>query len=167
VQVSTRIVERPSSHRPGLWAGFVVPDDVVSEIAGAGVDDRKRLPVVVSLGDAHYRSSITRQPDGWEFIASLQFRAETGAKLGDAIHIDIALDTSERDVEPPSDVEQRLDEVPGLREWWEGLAYSHKRELMLYIDDAKRPETRARRIDAMVRSYTNERDSMRPADSRS
>lgn len=148
MRVEAAIVERPGPHRPGVWAGFVVPETVVEVIAPDALA-RKRIPVVVRLGDVAYRSSLTRQADGWEFIASVEFRAETGTAVGDVIAVDIALDTEERTIETPVDVREAL-EREGLLGWWVGLSYSHQREVMLYIDDAKRPETRVRRIEAMV-----------------
>ena len=45
----------------------------------------------------------------------------------------------------PSDLATALDEA-GLRETFDALAYSHRREHVNAINDAKKPETRARRI---------------------
>lgn len=151
--VAATIVERPSPHRPGVWAGFVVPDDVVESIAGEAASTRKRLPVVVRFGEYTYASSLTRQDDGWEFIASLEFREKTETKIGDVIDVDIVYDTAERTVEVPDDVVEALDAEPGAWAWWDSMPYSHRREIMLYINDAKRPETRAKRIGSMLERY--------------
>jgi len=149
MQLVTRIVERPGPHRPGMWAGFLVPEAVVDSIAPGSSRSRRRVPVVVELGGYRYRSSLTRRDDGWEFIASLEFRRRTGTSVGDTVHVDITHDVAERTVELPDDVTRALNQAD-LAEWFGRLPYSHRRELMLYVDDAKRPETRSRRIAAIV-----------------
>ena len=149
MRVSVQIAERPGPHRPGVWAGFLVPDPVIAAIAGSSAKTRNRLPVKVAVGDEVYASSLTRRPDGWEFIASLEFRRRTGSNLGETIDVDISLDTDERRVHLPVDVEQALKEAR-LSAWFDGKVYSHQREYLLWVDDAKKPETRARRIHALV-----------------
>jgi len=108
--------------------------------------------VVVAINGSGYRSSITRQKDGWEFIASLAFRSQTGTELGDCVDVDIVLDRDERTISPPADIAERLASSPTLQAWWDAQPYSHQREIVMYVEDAKRPDTRARRIDAIVAS---------------
>jgi uncharacterized protein YdeI (YjbR/CyaY-like superfamily) len=54
-------------------------------------------------------------------------------------------DTAERTVEVPADLAAALAEA-GLREAFDGLSFSHRREHVNAINEAKKPETRARRI---------------------
>jgi uncharacterized protein YdeI (YjbR/CyaY-like superfamily) len=48
-------------------------------------------------------------------------------------------------VEVPADFASALDDA-GLRTAFDALSYSHRREHVNAINDAKKPETRARRI---------------------
>lgn len=50
----------------------------------------------------------------------------------------------------PADVEQALAAMPGMTACFHALSFSHKREHLEAIADAKRPETRARRIEKMI-----------------
>ncbi len=50
----------------------------------------------------------------------------------------------------PPDLAAALAERPEARERWERLPPSHRREHLRYVDEAKRPETRARRIAKTV-----------------
>ena len=54
------------------------------------------------------------------------------------------------DVTPP-DLEAALAGVPAAAERWETWAPTHRRQYVYWVLDAKRPETRARRIADVVR----------------
>ena len=61
-----------------------------------------------------------------------------------------ALTSLEADTTPP-DLEQALAAVPEAIERWWGWPPSHRRAYVLHVLQAKRPETRVRRIDFVVR----------------
>jgi uncharacterized protein YdeI (YjbR/CyaY-like superfamily) len=64
---------------------------------------------------------------------------------GDAVTVTVERDGGARVVEVPEDFAGALAEA-GLREAFDGLSYSHRREHVNAILEAKKAETRARRI---------------------
>jgi uncharacterized protein YdeI (YjbR/CyaY-like superfamily) len=56
-----------------------------------------------------------------------------------------------REVTPPADFVKALKATPLAWERWRELSDSHQREHVGAIEEAKKPETRARRIEAAVR----------------
>ena len=64
---------------------------------------------------------------------------------GDGVTVTLERDAGERTVDVPDDLAAALAEA-GLREAFDKLSYSHRREHVNAINDAKRPETRTRRI---------------------
>ena len=76
-------------------------------------------------------------------------RQAFGVEIGDEVDVLIELDTAPRDVEVPADLAQALDSA-GVRERFDALAYSHRKEHVRAIEEAKKPETRQRRIVAAV-----------------
>ena len=60
------------------------------------------------------------------------------------------LDTDPRTVDLDEDEQAAIDADEAANETWETLSYSHRREYHLWIEDAKKPETRERRIAKMV-----------------
>ena len=124
--------------------GIEVPAELV-EALGAG----KRPPVVVTVNGFEYRSTIA--PMGGKFLIpfSSDKREATGLGGGDAIVVDVELDTAPRTVEPPDDFAAALD-AAGARDAWERLAPSHKKAHVTAIEQAKAAETRQRRIDKAV-----------------
>ena len=72
-------------------------------------------------------------------------RAELGKGDGDLVTVTVERDSGERKVDVPEDLAVALAGA-GLREVFDGMSYSHRREHVNAINDAKKPETRQRRI---------------------
>ena len=129
--------------------GFVIPPDVVEALGGG-----KRPKVTVTINGATYRSSIA--PMGGEFWLGVSAvnRELTGIAAGGEYEIDIELDTAPRRIEPPADLVAALAANPQAQAAFERLSYSHQRAHVESIAGAKRPDTRARRVAAVVEKLT-------------
>jgi hypothetical protein len=129
----------------GNNTGIEVPADVV-----ASLDAGKRPPVVVTVNGYEYRSTIA--PMGVKYLLpfSAERRKESGIQGGDAIDVDLTLDTTPRTVEIPDDLQSALDASPSAPAAWEKLSYTARKEHVRSVLDAKKAETRARRIAAVV-----------------
>jgi uncharacterized protein YdeI (YjbR/CyaY-like superfamily) len=73
-----------------------------------------------------------------------------GAHAGAGVEVALELDSDPRDVATPDDLAEALDQHPDLQRRFNGLAYSHRREYVEWIEAAKKPETRARRIQGTL-----------------
>ena len=69
---------------------------------------------------------------------------------GDRVTVELELDAAPREVEPPSDLAAALDAEPRLRAFFDGLSFTHRREYAEWVTDAKREETRRRRVARAV-----------------
>ena len=129
----------------GNNTGIEVPADVV-----ASLDAGKRPPVVVTVNGYEYRSTIA--PMGGKYLLpfSAERRKESGIQGGDAIDVDLTLDTTPRTVEVPEELQSALDASPTAVAAWDKLSYTAKKEHVRSVLDAKKAETRARRIAAVV-----------------
>jgi hypothetical protein len=129
----------------GNNTGIEVPADVVTAL-GAG----KRPPVVVKVNGYEYRSTIA--PMGGKYLLpfSADRRRESGIQGGDAIDVELTLDATPRTVEVPDDLRSALDASATATAAWEKLSYTHKKEYVRSVLDAKKAETRRRRIAAVV-----------------
>ena len=72
-------------------------------------------------------------------------RTQLGKGDGDPITVTLERDTAERTVDVPEDLATALAEA-GLQEAFDALSYSHRREHVNAVTEAKKPETRVRRI---------------------
>ncbi len=66
----------------------------------------------------------------------------------------LELDTDKREITPPPDFVKALKSVASAWERWRALSYTHQREHVEAIEGAKRPETRARRIERALQMIT-------------
>jgi uncharacterized protein YdeI (YjbR/CyaY-like superfamily) len=63
------------------------------------------------------------------------------------VQVELALDDTPRTVAVPADLEAALARTRAQAEPFAKLSYSHKKELVDWIESAKKPETRANRIE--------------------
>jgi bifunctional DNA-binding transcriptional regulator/antitoxin component of YhaV-PrlF toxin-antitoxin module len=125
--------------------GFVVPDEVV-EALGAG----QRPPVRVTIGGYTYRNTIARMGGQFLLGVSAEHRAGAGVAAGDELEVEVELDDQPRTVEVPADLAAALDADPDVRRRFDALSYTHRKEHVRAVEDAKTAATRERRIAACV-----------------
>ena len=77
-------------------------------------------------------------------------RTQLGVQVGDRVHVRLELDTAPRVWELPEDAANAVNANAEASANWEMLSSSHRREYVQWIEEAKRPETRQRRIDGTV-----------------
>jgi Bacteriocin-protection, YdeI or OmpD-Associated/Domain of unknown function (DUF1905) len=80
-----------------------------------------------------------------------------GLQLGKTITVAIEPDTEPRVVDVPDDLAQALAKHAPARKRFEALSYSHRREHAQWVAEAKKPETRERRIASVIEMLTQER----------
>jgi hypothetical protein len=130
---------------PGMNAtGIVVPDAVVEKL-GAG----KKPRVVVGLKGYTYRSTVAVMGGKYMLPLAKEHRDKAGVAAGEKIEISLELDDAPRDVEVPKDFAAALKKA-GVRAAFDKLAYTHRKEHVRAIEEAKAAETRARRIEKSV-----------------
>jgi hypothetical protein len=107
---------------------------------------RARPPVKVTINSYTYRSTVSVYGGKYFIPVCKANRDAAGVKIGDACKITIASDDEVRDVAPPPDLKAALAKNPAAKARWEKLSFTHKKEHALALLDAKKPETRARRL---------------------
>jgi bifunctional DNA-binding transcriptional regulator/antitoxin component of YhaV-PrlF toxin-antitoxin module len=131
--------------------GITVPFDV-ENIYGA-----KRVPVKVSINNAGYRGTVCRMGGKYMMIVPKAFRDAAGVKAGDRVKVVMERDLDERAIEAPDDLLAALSSTAGAKAAWDKLSYTHKKEHVLAIQDAKREETRAGRIEKTLAMLISKR----------
>ena len=128
----------------GSNTGIEVPLEIIEQLGGG-----KRPAVVVDVNGYVYRSTVGVMGGRFLIPFSSERRAESGIGGGDAITVDVTLDTTPRTVEVPADLAAALD-AAGVRAAFDALAPSHRKAHVASVEGAKAAETRARRIEAVV-----------------
>lgn len=128
----------------GNNTGIEVPPEIVEALGGG-----KRAAVIVTVNGFTYPSTLAVMGGRHLLPFSAEKRAATGLAGGDAITVDLELDTAPRIVEVPADLAAALLDA-GVTAAFDALAPSAKKAHVTNVESAKAPETRARRIDAIV-----------------
>jgi len=110
-----------------------------------------RAPVKVTLNRYTYRSTIADMGNGPCIPLRRSNREAAGLEGGEKLNVTLQLDEEKREVKPPAELVKALKAAPPAWDRWRELSYSHQREFAESIEQAKKPETRARRIDGAVR----------------
>ena len=111
-----------------------------------------RAPVEVTLNGYRFRSTIASMGDGPCVPLRRSHREAAGLEGGETLSVTLALDTAKREIEPPADLLKALKAAPPAWERWRELSYTHQREHVEAVLEAKKDETRRRRIEAAVRA---------------
>src|SRR4051812_16680283 len=110
-----------------------------------------RAPVRVTLNGYTYRTTIAAMGGPACIPLRKSNREAAGLEEGETITVRVELDTEKREVTLPADLRGALIAVPDGLERWRELSFTHQREHVEAIEQAKKPETRARRLAAAVR----------------
>jgi len=122
-------------------AAAVVLDEEHVTAVGEGA---KRFPVVATVNGYTWRTTVSRMRG--EFLLGLNrsVREEAGVEAGDSVELE--LDTAPREVEVPTALAHAFAEDAAARAAFDGLSYTHRKEYARWIEEAKRDETRERRV---------------------
>ncbi len=121
-----------------------VPDDVVEALGGKG-----RTPVRVTFDGVPYRGSIVRYGGMTMIGVTKAIIAKAGVSVGDTLDVVAENDDSPREVGVPEDLAKAL-RSERLTTAWESLSFTRRKELATGIAGAKRPETRAKRLEQAI-----------------
>ncbi|HKW60485.1 MAG TPA: YdeI/OmpD-associated family protein [Candidatus Dormibacteraeota bacterium] len=122
---------------------------VPAEVAGKlGLRGRPKVQAVIA---GHpYRGSLMPTPEGFCLGVLKSIQQSAGVSRGDTITVELALDTAPRVIEAPADLARALAKDRKAAAAWEMLAHTNKREMALSLEEAKKAETRERRLAAAL-----------------
>jgi hypothetical protein len=127
----------------GGGAFVAVPFDVKAEFGSA------RPKVLATFDGEAYRGTIVSM-GGVAMIGMLkEIRAKLKKDIGDRVRVTVEADAAPREVELPADLRQAL-RAAGLEAAFDRLSYTHRKEYVKAVEEAKRPETRQRRIEQTI-----------------
>jgi hypothetical protein len=112
---------------------------------------RGQLRVKGTIDGHSFKSSMAPMGGGTHLLGLHKATREAiGKSTGDRVEVVLEADTDERTVVVPDDFRKALAKSSPARETFDRFAYTHRKEYVQWIQSAKRPETRQRRIDQAV-----------------
>jgi hypothetical protein len=128
--------------RRGPAAAVVLTAEQVADVG----EGKKAFPVQATINEYTWAGRVSRM--GGEFLLGLRREVRNGAgvEAGDEVTVTITLDEAPREVEVPADLAQALDADAAAKARFDALAYSHRKEFARWIAEAKKDDTRKRRV---------------------
>jgi len=127
--------------------GIPVPEDVVAAM-GSG----KRPAVQVTVGEHSYRTTVASMRGRYFVPLSKANREAARVAAGDEVAVEIEVDAEPRNVAIPADLADALADDATARAFFDRLSYTHRKEWVRWVEEAKKEETRTRRIAKTIES---------------
>jgi len=142
IRFKARLQQPAKAAGGGSWAFLVLPMKASAKLPTRG------MTAVEGLINGHpFRALL--EPDGrkghWLKI-SRKLRAGAGADVGDVVTLELEPARKEPEPRVPADLKKALAAAPKARATWATITTVARRDWVLWITSARKPETRARRI---------------------
>jgi hypothetical protein len=125
--------------------GVVVPGDPKAEFGGA------RAPVAGTVNGTPFRGRLMVYGDVTYLGLRREIRdAAGGIDEGDTVEVEIERDDAPREVDVPAPLAAALEADPEAKSVFHALAYTHRKEYAQWIAEAKREETREKRVERAI-----------------
>ena len=107
----------------------------------------KKPKVKATFEGVPYRGILTRMGTEHHLLIILkEIREKIGKTFGDEVNITVELDTEPRVIEVPAELKKAFKTEKEAKAFFDKLSYTHQREYVMWINEAKREETRQNRI---------------------
>jgi len=130
----------------GPGSAFVLTDEQVQTV-GEGA---KRFPAATTINGHRLRTTVMRMRGEFLLGLSKAARDDASVEIGDTVTFTLELDQAPREVEVPAALTAALEADPEAKQTFEALAFTHRKEYARWIAEAKREETRERRVAQAV-----------------
>ena len=111
----------------------------------------KRPKVKALIEGVPYRGLLVRMGGPNHILIILKsIREQVGKTFGDEIKVSVEADVEERVATVPAELKRVFKSDKEAKSAFEKLSYSHQKEYVKWIEEAKKAETRARRVEQAI-----------------
>ena len=129
----------------GGGAYVLFPFDVEKAFGTKG-----RIPIKATFNGAPYQGSLIKYGNPQHMLPMLKaIREEAGLAPGDRVEVELWKDDQPRVLEVPSEFKKAL-ERESLLPVFDALSYTHRREYCRWISEARKEETRLKRLEKAI-----------------
>ena len=126
----------------GPAAAVLLTDEQVADV-GEGA---KAFPVKATVNGYTWRGRLSRMRGENMIGMTKAVRAAANVEAGDEVDVVVELDTAPREVEIPPALAAAFKKDKDAKKLYDALAFTHRKEFARWIAEAKRDETRERRV---------------------
>jgi ribosomal protein S18 acetylase RimI-like enzyme len=133
----------------GGGAYVTIPFDV-EQVYG-----KKRVKIKATIDGEPYRGTLVRMGGPHHMLLVLkEIRQKIGKTFGNEVFVELEEDLDVRKVEIPDDLLEALRNNSQAQSLFDTLSFTHQKEYVRWVTDAKRPETRIERIRRTIELLT-------------
>lgn len=113
---------------------------------------RGQVKVKVTFDDqVEYHGSLAKMKSDFHILGLTQeIRKQLGKTFGDEVSVSLIEDKEERRVQIADDITSIFNDNPEAKILFDKMSYTHKKEYIRWIEEAKKPETRENRKIKMI-----------------
>jgi bifunctional DNA-binding transcriptional regulator/antitoxin component of YhaV-PrlF toxin-antitoxin module len=108
---------------------------------------RAKVPVKVTIKGYTWRSTVGNRGGIQYIVVNAAARRGAGVRAGDFVTIKLEPDTEKREIEVPIPLRRALGTK--LTQKLNALSFTHKKEFIVWYSEAKKEDTRTRRVEKM------------------
>jgi bifunctional DNA-binding transcriptional regulator/antitoxin component of YhaV-PrlF toxin-antitoxin module len=127
--------------RNNASASFTLPFDTRE------VWSKAKVPVKVTINGYTWRSTVGNRGGIQYIVVNAEARRNAGVKAGDFVAITVQPDTEKREIGIPIPLKRALGTK--MTQKLNDLSFTHKKEFVVWYSEAKKEDTRARRVHKM------------------
>jgi Bacteriocin-protection, YdeI or OmpD-Associated/Domain of unknown function (DUF1905) len=143
IRVKAKLLRPAASGSGGSWSFIVLP-----KAASAKLRTRNAMTVEGTINGAAFCAVLEPDGEGSHWLkVNEKMRKSAAADVGDFVALEMMRAARELEPSVPTDLRKALAAAPGARALWGQITPTARRDWIHWITSAKRPETRARRIE--------------------
>lgn len=127
-------------------ATIILTQEQVDAIRGE--PGRARVMLAITYKKQTFRTSVSVYNGKWMTVVNQDMR-EGGLVPGGTYTVDMSVDSAPRTVDVPADLQAAIKKAK-VQASWDALSYTARKEYARSVEDAKKPETRQKRIEACI-----------------
>ena len=108
---------------------------------------KAKVPVKVTINECTWRSTVGNRAGIQYIVVNSDARRGAGVKAGDFVTIALEPDSEKREIKIPEPLQKALGTK--LSQKLNGLSFTHKKEFIVWYSEAKKDDTRVRRVQKM------------------
>jgi hypothetical protein len=108
---------------------------------------KAKVPVKVTINGYTWRSTVGNRGGIQYIVVNAEARRSAGVKVGDVVNIAIEPDAEKREIDIPAQLQKVLGAK--LTQKLNSLSFTHKKEFIVWYSEAKKEDTRGRRVEKM------------------
>ncbi|MCU0486632.1 MAG: YdeI/OmpD-associated family protein [Anaerolineales bacterium] len=140
---------------PGGGGAYVTIPFDVEQVFG-----KKRVKILATIDGEPYRGTLVRMGTPCHMLLILkEIRQKIGKSFGEQVEVTLEEDNVPREVKLPPDLLAALEASPEASAFFQQLSYTHQKEYVQWIEEAKQAATRQRRLEKTIQMLLEGRRS--------